>query len=57
MLAADCGNPLELFDRRASEIPARMIYGGAQTSAEMDPLDAAPASGHVAAAGLDVFEE
>lgn len=37
ILAADRGKPFALFDERAAEIGAEVIYAGAKTSAEMDP--------------------
>lgn len=38
ILAADRGKPFALFDERAAEIGAEMIYGGARTPEEMDPF-------------------
>lgn len=37
ILAADRGKPFALFDERAAEIGAEMIYAGAKTPEEMDP--------------------
>jgi D-3-phosphoglycerate dehydrogenase / 2-oxoglutarate reductase len=38
ILAADRGKPLDEFDRLALGVGAKVVYGGARTSAEMDPL-------------------
>lgn len=38
ILAADRGKPFPLFDRRAAEAGAVMVYGGATASEQMDPL-------------------